>query len=353
MNILIIENNFSGLGQLFGPMVKQEIGQVTVASTVEEAIGLLNGGAVSDSRFDLIVLGNDTSDKSLPLTISDLKKAAETIPVLVYSSVADAALETESVKSGAQDFLVHGQYDPVLVGTALQKAILRETQLQGAKKMSEEALNFLYRVSHDLKSPVNTMVGLISLATKEVNDPAINEYIEKLLLAAKKLENLIASLVELTISRKGEPRLEVVRLPELLEQVIDVCGLKNAGILLKTDLQVSDLKTDATILFYILKNILDNSYKYRRENVQLEVEFSLLENENNYFLNVRDNGQGLEPEMIDNVFRLFYRAHDKVEGTGVGLYNTRVFISKLKGEINVKTVPGKGIMINIRLPKLN
>ncbi|MBC7864002.1 MAG: ATP-binding protein [Bacteroidia bacterium] len=356
MKILIIENK-PAVAEIVSSFIVEagpDHSEITHSANVDAGIIEIKKNNSSDKEhsFDVILLDLDNCNNGEPEPLVNLLANCSDLPVIVLLNEHNRELINKAVKKGAQDFLIKTALDKKTISAILQNAIERQKILNEERQKNNETTNFLYRASHDLKGPVITLNGLVFFAQKKVTDSDALEYLDKIGISAKKLEVLIASLLELTISRKGNTKTEQFKFQSVLDEVLSAFTINKSEILIHTDLKTEYIKADRTMLFYTLKNLIENAIKYRRKNVRTEIVVSFSESGSGYEISVKDNGQGIERQYLDKVFDMFYRANETASGSGLGLYNAKVFITKMAGDIKIESTSGLHTTVKIFLPKI-
>jgi PAS domain S-box-containing protein len=241
---------------------------------------------------------------------------------------------------------------------------LKNIQLELEKKNKElertnvDLDNFIYTASHDLKSPIANMEGLMSLLRKSVfekveqNERTMLEMMET---SIQRLQKTIGGLVELTKNQKDleDAEEEPLSFSELSREVKeDILNLiRESKATIKEDFGVEKVVYKRSNLRSIMYNLLSNAIKYRDTERPLEVELKTFILDSCVVLSVKDNGLGLNPNQQKKLFTLFRRMHQHVEGTGVGLYTIKRIVENNGGRIEVKSKKGKGAEFLVFLTK--
>jgi len=229
----------------------------------------------------------------------------------------------------------------------------RENLLE-LQKVNFELDSFVYHASHDLRSPLRSILGLIDLYRIENNPKLRNECIEKIEGSVLRLDDLVMEL--LSISRNDRVNDPHVAINFMIEINNSINSYYNAS---NTDGLQVNAKVKQTIPFYsdltrvriILNNLISNAIKYRSYHKQeafvtVEVEVK----EDFAVLKVEDNGEGIEESKLPHIFDMFYRATEKSEGSGLGLYIVKKVTEKLDAEINVESYELEGTTFTITIP---
>ncbi len=221
-------------------------------------------------------------------------------------------------------------------------------------KTNAELDRFVYSTSHDLKAPLSSVLGLISIAEKTQDSEEVRHCLNMMKERIHHLEEFIHEIID--YSRNS--RVEVKRLPTNLYQLINdvVENLRHAegseNIFVKYDIPKDlDLKTDEGRLKVVLNNLIGNSIKYSdpgKVDQFISVKTSLEQAQVRIF--IEDNGLGISEEHHSKIFDMFYRASEKSQGSGLGLYIVKETVQKLGGEISFESTPGEGTRFEIIIP---
>jgi signal transduction histidine kinase len=111
--------------------------------------------------------------------------------------------------------------------------------------------------------------------------------------------------------------------------------------------------SDKSRLGVLLKNIIGNSIKYRRKDIDSFVKFSLSRKAGKIIMKVNDNGEGINEQHLDKIFTMFYRGTTSSVGTGLGLYICKEIVNKLNGDLHVESTAGQGTTMTITIPEID
>lgn len=232
----------------------------------------------------------------------------------------------------------------------------REHLLAELTAANVEMENFVYTISHDLKSPLITIGGFTSLLEKDLvrhDGAAAADSIAEIKKAATDMQRLIENLLQLARLGQitGEPR--EVDVNVLLEELRARCARhfeqEHATVRIAPD--IPWLRVDPVRLGEVLQNLVENALKYHRPGVPPEIEIGWRHEGGWLRLYVRDNGIGIKKEYQERIFGLFQRLDSHAEGTGVGLTISRRIIESFGGRLSVESEPGEGCTFWIELPE--
>jgi PAS domain S-box-containing protein len=212
-------------------------------------------------------------------------------------------------------------------------------------KANKELDYFVYSVSHDLRAPLSSILGLTSIYPMATSPHEKDEIIRMISDRAHVLDDFIREVLD--YSRNS--RLELKLQPTLLWEVVDelLQGLAHMEGYSAIDFRVdipSDLtvETDRERLKVILSNLLTNAIHYRDGGKKSYIAIRAKRNTNSWAIEVQDNGIGIRNEHLGRVFDMFYKAHITSRGSGLGLYIANESAHRLKGNLEVESVYGQG-----------
>ncbi len=213
---------------------------------------------------------------------------------------------------------------------------------------------FLYRASHDLKGPLCSMEGLLSLAQMEEAPGQQRQYFTLMQQTVHKLNRVLQSLLSYTKNSHYRVMRERVHFESLLEQTLtglrEVKGFERVKVETYLDI-LTPFYSDAERVFTVLRNVISNSINF--QNYSLEepaVNICISCSAQGATIVVRDNGVGIDEKEQANIFRMFTRSSSQSTGSGLGLFVTGEIVKKLGGQISLQSQPGKGTQVSIRIP---
>lgn len=224
------------------------------------------------------------------------------------------------------------------------------------KDLVEEANKNLdrvvYTVTHDLRAPLNSIQGLLSLSEHASKEESA-EYTALIAKQVASMKSYIQDIVEYNRNAKTKVAEQKVVLADLLQEVID--SLKNSSSTpVAFDVLASRsiiLNSDPVRVKVILSNLISNAFKYKDISKPQPAVKVVVEQMNAFIqITLSDNGIGIGKEHLPKIFDMFYRATAQQEGTGLGLFIVKETIEKLGGQISVSSEPGQGSTFVFTLP---
>ncbi|HNP17368.1 MAG TPA: ATP-binding protein [Fulvivirga sp.] len=377
--------------------------EIKMNKSQEELITLTNELTESRNRFELAIKGSSAGiwdwniiedelyispllalmlgyegDKYLDLNYQRFINILDPSEVEVFNKKLDAhlykgepfSLELKLRKVGNQYIwvLLTGQAEwdengkPMrMVGTVLDiddrqhafKKVNEQNKLLA--KTNDELDKFVYSTSHDLRAPLSSILGLVKIAELS-NDP--NELAKCMRMIEKSIHTLngfISDIIDYSRNTRLGLDMEKFQLKELIDGVIE--GLryfeKSETIDFKVNLSDDiEIVSDLVRLKIVLNNLISNAIKYHnysQAHPTIVIDFE--EGNDSVTIKITDNGTGIDPKLKDRIFDMFFRATEKSEGSGLGLYIAKEMITKLSGQLTCKSEQGKGTTFIIEIPK--
>jgi signal transduction histidine kinase len=221
---------------------------------------------------------------------------------------------------------------------------------------NNELDRFVYSASHDLSAPLKSILGLIAIAKMEKPPATIDHYLDLMNRSVLKLDSFIRDI----ISYSRNARLPVEKKPIDFKSLIESIwadhqfspNVNKIRLEIASDLK-SPLLSDETRLKIIFNNLISNAIKFHRvdKGENLFVKITATEFPDHFEFVAEDNGTGIPDDAKDKIFNMFYRATEKVQGSGLGLYILKEAILKLGGTVTVDTSLGEGSTFRIKLPR--
>ncbi len=213
---------------------------------------------------------------------------------------------------------------------------------------------FAYKASHEIKGPLNSMKGLADLALSSVKDAETLEYFGYMQKTIQKLTNTINNILYFSKAKNIIPKYKSIKLKNYTDEIIKGLMFKENfdNIKIRNKIpETSLISSDEIILESVLQNLIGNAIKYqdfKKTDPYLDINFE----EKNGFITLQfvDNGIGIDSIHKDKLFGMFYRATNKAEGTGLGLYIIKLSLEKLGGSINFESKFGEYTKFTVSIP---
>lgn len=249
-------------------------------------------------------------------------------------------------------------WDSILQDITFRKnaSLQNESLIQQLSRQNADLMQFSYIISHNLRSPLTNILGILSLLHEEELPPNITQFIEGLGIAANLLDEVIFDIGRvLEVKHNAEIEKEWIELEDLFGKIklYLQSQINTAQAIFHIDFTACPrIYSIKTYWQSILTNLLSNALKYRATDRPLEIEVHCQWIEDNLTINFKDNGIGINMELNKNrIFRLYKRFHKNIEGKGMGLFLVKTQVEMLGGEIEVTSEVDKGTTFVVRINK--
>ncbi len=242
---------------------------------------------------------------------------------------------------------------------SIQKKAEEELQQNNAEllKANKELDKFVYSVSHDLRAPLSSMLGIVQLTEEDCEDSLIKENLGLVKGSILKLDGFIQDILSYSRNARLDVRQDEILFNELLTDITGnlkyMGGVEKDVKIITNVSQESAFKSDNSRLSIILNNLISNAIRYHNPAinnsfVEANIKVDALEAK----ITVTDNGIGIRKDLHQKVFDIFYRVAENSVGSGLGLYIVKETVDKLKGNIQLDSEPGVGTRFTITIPNL-
>lgn len=333
--------------------------QVFILRLKKSAAGILLKGQfvpITDEKKLLFVgspwITNETVFEKTGLRIRDFALHDSLVDLLQHVKVQQMAVEDVNEMN---QVLIQKNEQLLALNREMRDARedleIKNTELS---KINTELDKFVYSISHDLRSPLLSIKGIIQLIpVKEKISDATAKYLQMAEKSVNRLDQTIQEILDYSRNARLDLKLSSFSLVQMIEGIFADLRYANEYPV-SFSLEVSGstkIQSDKYRMDTLLKNIIGNAAKYRKtgENEHwVKVSISSLNNQ--HIIRVSDNGTGITEKSMPKIFDMFYRGSSSVSGTGLGLYICKEIVVRLEGTIEVESVYGVGSSFTITVP---
>ena len=239
--------------------------------------------------------------------------------------------------------------------------ILKDT-LADAEAKDKNKTKFFSQMSHDMRTPLNAIIGFAQLAKEHEGNPeCLMNYINKIDKSANQLLLLINDVLEYSKIGENIHQIESIRfnIKDLIEDVETTfkenAGKEHKSIITEVDVSHFNVVGDKNKLVKVLNNLISNSLKYTNEGDVVKVAVHEVDNLDQYQITIEDNGIGISEEFIQHIFEPYARemrvvSQKDVVGTGLGMLIVKNLINIMKGDISIKSKADVGTKVSLTIP---
>jgi signal transduction histidine kinase len=309
------------------------------------------------------------SDHGLPQfnSVEALKicmKERSSMPFILVTGTVSEDFAITCLNQGADDYILKSNLSRL--PSAIRRAV-KERKLEVLKREARRALrkqndalskvnveldNFVYSVSHNLRAPLTSVLGLLNLAELENKDKKLEIFHSMMRTSILRLDETLKEILDYSRNVRGDIEFQEIDFNDLITSAIaNLSYLDQSHI--EWNIHINKkLKfcSDTKRLSHILNNIISNSIIYRDDNKQPMINIDVSGTQQHVTILISDNGIGIEENILPKVFDMFYRGTEKSDGSGLGLYITREIVKKLNGQLDIHSIVGTGTTVSITIP---
>jgi signal transduction histidine kinase len=288
-------------------------------------------------------------------------------PFILVTGAVSEEFAVNALKQGVDDYILKSSLD------RLAKAITQALYLREAEKMrklAEENLrkqneelartnreldSFVYSVSHDIRSPLMSVLGLVDIIQHEGDKVDKARLFDLLRHSIHRLDDTLLEVIDYSKNSKGEIKSSAIDFKALFSECYETLKYLPGASDIEKEIDVTTdigFWSDAYRLKIIFRNLISNAIKYKSLSRQSFITMNVEINDEFALIIFQDNGIGIDPKSLDKIFNMFFRATDQSQGSGLGLYLVKEAVNKLNGKINVDSVPGGGTIFILQIPNL-
>lgn len=221
---------------------------------------------------------------------------------------------------------------------------------------NKELDTLVYSVSHDLRSPITSIKGLLNILKEENDLEKLKEYAGIIANTINKQDIFILEIIDFFKNKRSTLSFNEFSLQHLVDDIVNSQKFTPAAqqIDIIKELNLDTVYTDELRVKIIINNLLSNAIKYsddRKKNKTILIKTE--RQDNNIVIEIADNGIGIDKKYIDKIYDMFYVTSNNNKGTGLGLYILKRNIEKLKGKVEVQSELNNGTKFTVSIPFAN
>jgi signal transduction histidine kinase len=224
------------------------------------------------------------------------------------------------------------------------------------EKTNQELDHLVYSISHDLRAPISSALGLIELSKIENEIEQLRYYDGLKEMCLKRLDSFIFDILNYLKNNRLQVNVEKLNIEEEVQFAIEMNRSSNNKIKIELDIKNHlAYYSDRNRLRIIFNNLISNAIRYsnsNEESASIRINATYNEIDDEYIVTIEDNGIGIDKEYLPKIFDMFFKTDDKGKGSGLGLYITKEAVIKLNGLISVESQKGVGTTFKLVLPNL-
>jgi len=276
-----------------------------------------------------------------------LKKNQEVLENLVEERTSEVKMQAKELQQRAEEI--------ESINQKLEENVIKKTS--DLIKSNKELDNLVYRISHDIRAPLSSVLGLVGLMREEQDSGILNHYFDLIIKSVNKLDTFVRDILDYSMNSRLEVHKIEFNARELINSTWEELQFMDNADKLHIITEVSNkdsVLNDKKRLYIIFKNLISNAIKYQdfKSDKSSFLKITINHSEVDTIIRIEDNGIGIPKKHIDKVFDMFYRVSESSKGSGIGLYIVKETVEKLEGKITLESEKGKGSIFDIRLPNI-
>lgn len=231
-----------------------------------------------------------------------------------------------------------------------KKAIIEQNL--ALKNMNERINEFVYTVTHDLRSPLSSLTGLVNVLEREKDITQVSNYTEMMKQSLLMQDKYINEVLQ-TIQDVNGKKSEMCNLGEMVNDVISQNNFFAEGkkVNFLNELEIQELKCNIADMKVVFNNLISNAIKYADFNKSEQwIKVKTYRDKQQCIIEIEDNGLGIETEQRNSIFKKYFKSGNNKKSMGLGLYFTKQAIEDMNGTIRVKSLYGIGTSFIVALP---
>ena len=328
--------------------------KVHLANSAAEGMGVLNNETVH------IIIADQRMPHSTGVEFFNIIRKAHPDPIrMLLTGYTDAEAIVDAINKGEIYRYIKKPWDEFELDNAIQNAyeiyLTRDKlnrKVEELQKINDELNRFVYSTSHDLRSPLASVMGILNLANMEqsVHDP--NGYLGMIETCVNKMDTFIQKIIEYYKSIRVDDEYSLVDFNVLLDESIKLVKMQRPDINYVLNIeQPVPFMNDAFRVSVIIDNLISNAVKYQKPaEKNPRVEITVNTDEEKALIKIEDNGIGILEQHLNNIFKMFFRSNHSVNGLGIGLYIVKEALTRIGGDIFVHSTYGGGTAFELEIP---
>ena len=257
-----------------------------------------------------------------------------------------------AIEQFSQPFYVQGKFmGRIWSYRDITKRLSAEESL---RTVNSELDTFIYRASHDIKGPLARLRGICNVAKLSITDPQSSEYFELLDQESKKLDSILGKLLVVKDLKTSRVKIDKIDFNSVINKSLKYLkftqDFENVNFKIQVDASL-EFQSDANLLELIFMNLIDNAIQFRDEDKPtINILIDIYKDNNHVTIRMKDNGIGIDENIIHQIFDMHFRGSERSTGTGLGLYIVKTALDALHGKVFVQSKPNGGTDFVFSLP---
>jgi len=363
MNILILEDHYEDF-ELINRALKK--GGLVFESRLVDSKDEFES-TLHSFKPDVILSDHSLAQFNSIEALKICRAGGTNTPFILVTGAVSEEFAVNALKQGVDDYILKSHLDKLAnaithVLTQREAESVRSLAEENLRKQNEELSktnreldSFVYSVSHDIRSPLMSVLGLVDIIQHEGDKVDKTRLFDLLRHSIHRLDDTLLEVIDYSKNSKGEIKASAIDFKTLFLDCYETLMYLPGASDIEKEIDVTSnvsFYSDLYRLKIIFRNLISNAIKYRSLSRESFITVNIEVNSEYAIIIFQDNGIGIDEKSLDKIFNMFYRATDQSQGSGLGLYLVKETVNKLGGKINVDSVPGGGTVFILQLPNL-
>ena len=324
------------------------------------AVNVTDGMDILNNKDIQVIIADQRMPKTTGVEFFNIIRKAHPNPVrILLTGYSDLEVVIDAINKGQIFRYIKKPWDEVELMSSIQNAYemyLTRKQLKSKveelQKTNDELNRFVYSTSHDLRSPLANILGILNVAKLQNPVNELNHYFEMIESCVNKMDKFIHKTIEYYKGIRLDSVYEDIDFEKMFAESIELCNMQNPDIVFSVKVeQPVEFSCDGFRLAMILNNLISNAVKYQRvDEINPTVKLSAKVTDTEVSIHIEDNGVGIIAEHLNKIFEIFFRSTDFKNGLGIGLYIVKEALTRIGGTITVQSEFGTGTAFTLIIP---
>jgi signal transduction histidine kinase len=361
LKILMVEDNKDDLELIERALRKEKL------PFVNECVDTLEEFSEALFRFkpDIVLSDHGMPEFNSFQALNECLQQHADIPFILVTGTVSDDYAISCLKNGVDDYILKSNLSrlPTAVRGAMKRhglaklkkeaEVLLRKQNEELLKVNKELDNFVYSVSHNLRGPLMSVVGLLNVVKSSNKDNELDGLHSMMRSSLSKLDDTLKDIIEYSRNSRNEVARDEIDWRRMIENsFFGVEYLYPSRQITRTQAlkTTTAFFSDARRIEVILNNLLANAIRYRNKMNDLKIDIQVFTSNESATIILKDNGTGIKKDVLPKIYTMFYRGTEESQGSGLGLYIVKEIVDKLSGEITITSEAGEGTTVTLIIP---
>lgn len=292
---------------------------------------------------------------------------ARHVPFILVTGTVSEEYAVSCLHDGADDYILKSNLSrlPSAIVNAVKKRkierLKRKARLALKRqniellKVNKELDSFVYSVSHNLRGPLASVMGLLSLTTDQRDYKILDSLHTMMATSITKLDDTLSEILEYYKNARSDVQIDEINWSSLIQASLSKLDYLDKDNRIKKSISVradAPFYSDQSRISIIFTNLLSNAISYSDSKKASFITINVYATHESAVVTIHDNGIGIREDIMPKIFNMFYRGTERSRGAGLGLYTVKETVAKLNGNIEVTSSFGRETTVHVTIPQI-